>query len=231
LYRLSMIITGLLAITSLASAAATSVDSTNPRVQSLSLNSDTLQIQGSNLGVHCAGCEVIANYDGIRYSLEVVSWAHTSVTAKLRDLGKTLTPEIQLVTPYWNSQPRLTKVERRLLPESRVDYGRTEHSTEGDLLFFSRRYDSTFGGKGEEEFDLELPLPVCGYSAPIFDSAEIILGPRTRFGNAKITSLPAPGCQRCYVGVGYYWEPTGRLDYQLNIYRRVVDGICKDRIR
>jgi len=55
--------------------------------------------------------------------------------------------------------------------------------------------------RGEEVFDVSQKLPVCGKRAPIFDSAEILLGRRSRFAEAKIIHMPRIGCIDCELRV------------------------------
>ena len=99
------------------------------------------------------------------------------------------------------------------------------------LLVFERKHDLSIGGKGDAVFEFNQSPPRCGQTGSVFDSAELVFGKRTRFGDAKIIGGPAADCHRCKIKVGYYWEPTGRLEYQLHVYRRHVEGICRDRIR
>lgn len=202
-----------------------------PEIRKMAVTGDTLRILGSEFEGPCRKCEVIANFDKLRYSLQVISWSDTEVKAKLVDLGRGNRPAIELVTPGWRSKPVRVKIHERLLPGKRSKRFVSDKSKAGDLLHYSRRFESSLGGKGEEVFDISEKRPSCGQTAPIFDSAEILLGRRTRFGEAKITQMPRSGCENCKLKVVYYWEPTGRLHYQLHIYRRVVEGVCKAQVR
>jgi len=204
--------------------------SAKPRVGALSVTGDVLRIQGAKLGSQCATCEVIAGFEGIRYSLTVNSWTDTGITARLVDVGRGTGPKIEIVTPNWRSEPVRVEVRQQLLPQHRVNRMVRDKSNR-DLVYYSRRYDSSMGGKGEEVFDVGEALPACGKVAPIFDSAEVVVGKRTRFGEVKVVQMPGTGCEKCEIGIRYYWEPTGRLEYQLHVYRRIVEGICKARVR
>lgn len=201
----------------------------NARVSSVSVTGDTLVIQGELLGTHCKNCEVIGSFASLRYSLEVVSWTEGQIKARLVDLGRGVRVKVQVVTPDWRSKSVWVKLSQKILPRTRVKRMITQATDK--MVFFTREYDSSLGGKGEEAFEVNMPLPACGKSGPIFDSAEILIGRRSRFGEAKITRMPAAGCDKCEMRVRYYWEPTGRLHYQLHVYRRIVEGICQARVR
>jgi len=205
--------------------------SAKPEISNMAVTGDTLGIHGSGFDQPCSKCEVIANFDNLRYALQIVSWADTDIKAKLVDLGKGTRPTIELVTPDWQSRPVRVKLNERFLPARRIERYISSKSKNDEIFYFSRRFDASIGGKGEEIFDVGQNLPACGNTALIFDSADILIGRLSRFGEAKVTRMPAPGCIDCKLKVVYYWEPTGRLDYQLHIYRRVVEGICKARIR
>ncbi len=202
-----------------------------PDVNRMIVKGQVLHIKGRHFGNLCNRCEVIANFSGFRYSLQLTSWADSEITAQIADIGRGTRPVIQVVTPDWRSKSVKVRVNQRLIPPKRP--GRfVKNTTSGaDYPTFSRRYDSSLGGKGEEIFEFDQLIPACGSSGAVFDSAEVLIGRRTRFGEARITSLPRVGCERCKVGVGYYWEPTGRLDFQLHIYQREVEGICRTQIR
>jgi len=201
-----------------------------PQVKKLTVSGDTLLIRGADFGKRCRSCEVVASFDGLRYSLNIIDWNDSEIRARLVDLGRGIKPTIQPVLPGWQSRSVRVKVNQKLLPQRRVKRMVKDNSG-NNTIHFSRQYDSNLGGKGEEVFEVVQSPPACGKTAPIIDSAEILLGPRTRFGEAKITRMPRPDCQRCEITVAYYWEPTGRLAFQLHVYRRIVEGVCQAQVR
>ena len=96
-----------------------------------------------------------------------------------------------------------------------------------DLMVYSRSYDLSIGGKGVDVIDVNQPIAACGEMGWIFDSANIVIGKQTRFGDARAIQLPAKGCQKCPpLKIGYYWEPTGRLEYKVLVKLRKITGIC-----
>ena len=203
----------------------------SPDVNGMAVKGQVLHIKGRQFGNLCSQCEVIANFSGFRYSLRLLSWEDSNITAQISDIGRGTRPVIQVVTPDWRSKSVKVRVNQRLIPPERP--GRFIKNTPSGIDYptFSRLFDSSLGGKGEEIFEFDQMIPACGTSGAVFDSAEVLLGRRTRFGEARITGLPGVDCERCKVSVGYYWEPTGRLDFQLHIYQRVVEGICRTQVR
>jgi len=201
-----------------------------PRVKELSVKQGQIVIRGQNLGQQCKQCEIVASFDGMRYSLPVNIWNDQIIRAQALDIGRNLNPTIEVRRKNWRSQSRQIQLQAKSLPASRASSW-VQPGDNSELLTFDRFYDLSLGGKGSDEFDVSQPVPACGKRGKVFDSAELFIGKRTRFGEAKITRLPPAGCRVCEIEVRHYWEPTGRLSYQLQVYRRVVDGICQDRIR
>ena len=68
---------------------------------------------------------------------------------------------------------------------------------QNDLMVYSRSYDLSIGGKGVDVIDVNQPIAACGEMGWIFDSADIVIGKQTRFGDARAIQLPARGCQKC----------------------------------
>jgi hypothetical protein len=201
-----------------------------PRVTKASVSGKELRLQGNDFGAQqCRQCEVIAHFGNFKYSLDVISWNDKSIKAHLADLGKGTRASIRVVTEAGPAKPVKVRVPEQRLPKRAS--GKWVKQPNKDLLSHTRRYDSSLGGKGEEKFDVGQPWPACQQSAPVFDSAEIVLGRRTRFGEAQIVRMPEAGCEKCQVTVRYYWEPTGRLEYQLHVNRKIVEGVCKAQMR
>ena len=99
------------------------------------------------------------------------------------------------------------------------------------FTIYRQQHDDRFGGKGEDTFNVSITLPVCNKESGIYQRAELVFEKR-RFGDAQIISQPRPGCTRCQpLKVQWYHEPTGNVDYQLVVYRRVIKGVCSNRVR
>jgi len=98
--------------------------------------------------------------------------------------------------------------------------------TSRGLLYFERKHSLSVGDKGEERFNVSIKPPICGATALVFDHARIVYK-RQRFGEAKIVRSPPAGCINCPpLVVRWYHEPTGYLDYQVHVYRRLIIGKC-----
>jgi hypothetical protein len=73
--------------------------------------------------------------------------------------------------------------------------------------------------------------PSCGQQALVFEQARIVYS-QQRFAQAQVVHSPVAGCINCTpLKVRWYNEPTGKLTYQLHVYRRHVSGICPGQIR
>lgn len=80
------------------------------------------------------------------------------------------------------------------------------------------------GNKGEESIEVS-QTSGCGKQW-LFSSAELVIN-RNRFGGAQFVSLPPPGCRTCDpVRVRWFHEPTGYLDFSIEIRRRQVHILC-----
>lgn len=81
------------------------------------------------------------------------------------------------------------------------------------------------GNKGEESLDVSV-LTECGVKAWVFNHAEIVVH-RNRYGQAQFTGLPQKGCRKCApISVRWFHEPTGYLEFDVNVYRRQVRVDC-----
>ncbi len=99
--------------------------------------------------------------------------------------------------------------------------------SEGPIIY-NHRSDQKVGAKGEFKYDLSTEPAACGESVKVFDHAKIVFMQR-RFGEAQIVSTPTPGCMQCApLIVRWYHEPTGYLDYQIQIYLQQVIATCED---
>lgn len=85
--------------------------------------------------------------------------------------------------------------------------------------------DLQVGNKGEETFDVSLTSSECG-DLWVFDHAQLVVH-RQRFADVQLVALPEAGCQICKPGVvRWYHEPTGHLEFSVQVYRRKVELAC-----
>ncbi|MEZ5729560.1 MAG: hypothetical protein R3E48_17150 [Burkholderiaceae bacterium] len=82
------------------------------------------------------------------------------------------------------------------------------------------------GDKGRFSLDVSRPRPACGAPGLVYDRARIVYRMR-RFSEAQIVAAPRPGCSRCGpLEVAWYVEPTGRIDFALEVRWRRINGVC-----
>ncbi len=188
-------------------------------------------IQGSGFGSRCSRCEVIADFGrGFKYAYPVVSWSDTRVVTAIADINKGQQTRITLHTADGDSNAVRYNIPKQSVPAKKIRRPVTPGSR-GDLLVFERKYKLSVGDKGEDAFDVSTQTPGCGKTGLVYDSANIVYG-STRFGEAQIVATPKPGCTRCQpLKVRRYHEPTGKLHFQVHVYRRLIEGICSNRVR
>ncbi|TVR63795.1 MAG: hypothetical protein EA420_06545 [Candidatus Competibacteraceae bacterium] len=190
-----------------------------------------VMIQGQDFGTSCPRCEVIADFGGFKYAFPIERWSPEQIILRVADLGKGERVRFQVVTADGASQPLPYRLPKTLTPARRLS-GIVAPNSVPDLLLFEHRSTLAVGDKGENRHDVSQPPPACGAQGWIYDSAELVIGPTTRFGGAEIINRPQAGCARCApLVVRWYHEPTGRLHYQVHVYRRVIEGVCPERIR
>lgn len=112
------------------------------------------------------------------------------------------------------------------LVPTRIYHGPVTAKNAPDLLFYESTHNLNVGDKGQESFNLSVQRPACGQQALVFHRARLVYK-RQRFGAAKITRSPPSGCFDCPpLIVDWYHEPTGYVDFQVHIYRKMVQGYC-----
>ncbi len=215
-----------LALVSICSSALSS-----PIITRTESNGKMATLAGENFGTRCDNCEVVADYGGFRYALPIHGWQTNQITVQLEDIGKGNRASLAVHSASGTSNAVQLTLPEKLIPATRA-HKPVSPEQPGELQVFSRSYDISIGGQGTDTFDVSQPQASCGTTSTVFDSAEIVLGRRTRFGDARKVESPARGCTDCSpLKVRYYFEPTGKLEYQLHVYRREVAGICPDRVR
>jgi hypothetical protein len=203
-----------------------------PVIQGVSGNANgRITIAGSDFGKACSQCEVITDYgDGLKYALPSESWTNQRVVARIADLNKGLNVRIFIKTSAGTSNTANYRLARKIRPER--EYRRSVPANlSSDFVLFDHQSDLAVGDKGERSFDVSSPALTCNQASEVFDHAQLIFGKR-RFGEAQLVASPPAGCVRCSpLKVRWYHEPTGRLHFQVHVYRRVVEGICRDRVQ
>ena len=194
------------------------------------LGNNRYLLQGE-FGERCATCEVIVEYaDGLHYAARVEHWMSAGVVTQLPDLNRNLNVSVRLRTVDGLSEALSLRLTRAIVPRPELDTPAPPELIES-AEFVERTHSLAVGDKGEEILDMSAPPPECATPAPLFDRARIVYADR-RFGEAQIVELPPAGCTKCPpLVVRWYHEPTGRLTYQVHIYKRIVEGICPERIR
>lgn len=186
---------------------------------------------GTGFGQGCDRCEVIVDYGkGLRYAVPITNWNDRRIEARLPDLNRATSLKAVVTTPNGSSVAKSMQLKRLITPGRELAKTVKASQARG-LQLFEKTHRDRLGGKGEDQFKVSVDPPRCEQQALVFEKARLVYGDK-RFADAQITALPLPGCTRCQpLKVGWYHEPTGRLTYQVHIYRRVVEGVCRERIR
>ncbi len=194
-------------------------------------DADGRYVLRGEFGPDCGRCEVIVDYGGgLRYSAEIERWEPSRVLARIADLNAGLDVRVRVQAGAGASEWLALRLARVVVPRPVLD-GPVESDWLRPGSFVERHHDLAVGDKGEERFEVGAPAPACGKRAALFDHARIVYVER-RFGEARIVASPPPGCSTCPpLTVRWYHEPTGRLTYQLHVYRRLVEGACRPRVR
>lgn len=186
---------------------------------------------GSGFGPGCAECEVIGDFGGFRYAFPVERWSPGRIVVRAEDLGRGRQLEFEVRVGATASNRLRHRLPERLVPAKRLRRTVTPGTVDG-LRLFEHRSNRNVGARGEERYDVSESLPTCGQTGFRFESAELILGPESRFASASIRSQPLAGCVRCTpIDVEWEHEPAGRIHFQVHVYRSVLMGICSDRVR
>ncbi len=182
-------------------------------------------------GSDCARCEVIADYGGkFQYAYRPKHWQANRIELQIDDINRELDVELRVVTAQGTTKPHRVRLTRKITPaielQQPVPTGKLD-----TVHYFERSHQLALGNKGEDSFDVSVAPPNCGQQAQVFEQARIVYG-QQRFAQAQVVQSPVAGCVHCSpLKVRWYNEPTGKLTYQLHIYRRHVSGICPAQVR
>lgn len=195
-----------------------------------SLGNGQYELTG-DFGARCRACEVVFAYpDGLRYAHRILTWSPRRIVVEAPDLNRSANVTVTVRTAAGISKPLSLRLARTIVPPRDFSQAVT-NSVARQYGFFEYTHQLAVGDKGEDTLDVSAGPPGCGQSAKVFERAEVVYKDQ-RFGQAQIVSTPPAGCVRCApLRVRWYHEPTGRLTYQVHVYRRVVEGICPDRVR
>ncbi|MGV6816809.1 MAG: hypothetical protein ACWA44_06015 [Thiotrichales bacterium] len=188
-----------------------------PEIRNISDQASHMLLSGTGFGEPCARCEVIAHYSqSIKYALPIVSWSDSGIKARLPDLNQPGTNvKVSVTTKNGNSRPKSLRLKRKVSLSLRM----------------KKTHSLSVGDKGEDLFDIPGARLACDQQTSTFDHAEVKVR-KSRFAEARIVKSPPAGCTECSpIVVRWYNEPTGSLSYDLLVFSRNVEGICKDRLR
>jgi hypothetical protein len=105
-----------------------------------------------------------------------------------------------------------------------IDLRRDTHSP-----FFRHQSTLLVGDKGEQVLDVSAFDASCGTTVWAFDHAELLVHD-ARFAHAQLVQIPDAGCVTCRpLVVRWFHEPTGRLDFSIEVFRRPILLQCGDR--
>jgi hypothetical protein len=184
-------------------------------------------LRGEGFGSACSGCEVLVTYtDGFRYSVPVEEWSDRAIRVQVPDLNRDVTLRVAVKAGKAISNALPVQLRPRVLSPAQL-----KSAAPGVAALFERSSEIKVGNRGEELYTVSVSGPGCGQRAWVFDHARI-RHIRQRFGEAQIVSQPQEPCVQCEpVQVRWYHEPTGYLHFQLEVYRREIDGACPARVR
>ncbi len=189
-----------------------------------------VQLSGS-FGPACPACEVRVVYsNGLTYAYKPLHWHNHRIQFTIEDLGAQANVRVYVMSKDGPGNSLPFTIQPDLEPDRL--HGETNQSGPGDgTKVFSKRHADPFGGSGKDQFNVSSKLAACGKQEKRFHRAELVIN-NQRFGKARIIQQPTMGCKNCQpIKVEWYHEPTGFIEYQLLVQKRIIDGICPDRIR
>ena len=93
--------------------------------------------------------------------------------------------------------------------------------------YHSHRSDLSVGDRGEIHLDVSTPDSQCGEQWR-FHAAEIVIR-ANRFGDAQFVALPSAGCTDCpEIIVRWMHEPTGHIEFDVNVFREKHFNACEE---
>jgi len=168
-------------------------------------------ISGSGFGAPRKSATVVADYgNGFFYLLKPSSWSARTIVVEVPDLGKGLQPVLQVNAESGSSNLRVLHLLPRMVIEKSPVY---EHRLK-------------VGEKGEDVFEMKRSALGCGQSGAMFIEAGVHVDER-RFADAQLIAAPESHCRSCEpFTVRWYNEPTGFIQYHIEVKKRLIEGIC-----
>ena len=203
----------------------------SPKLNSVRHLGENVFALTGEFGRTCAKCEVIAEYGpAFRYAYRPELWQSHRIEVQVEDLNRSLDVMLRVVTPNGTSNSQRVQLHRKIIPPRELQQPVPDALLD-TLHYFERQHHLDLGNKGEDSFDVSVSPPNCGEYAQVFEQARIVYA-QQRFAQAQVVASPVAGCMKCGpVKVSWYNEPTGKLTYQLHVYRRLVSGVCTDQLR
>ena len=174
-------------------------------------------IVGKSFGNLCEDCEILIRYsDSLLYSAPIQDWTPTRIDVEVPDLN-----QHDALIQVQVKRGSLTSLWKSLMLRRRFSL----------LMSKMISHSLSVGEKGEDEFKIRSVKTQCGKTVIVYDHSELT-NIKSRFAGAKIVASPPSGCERCSpVVVRWYNEPTGYLSYEMKVFGRVVQGVCRSRVR
>jgi len=175
-----------------------------------------VSIVGSGFGSSLSSSAVIANYgDGFSYALKVEYWSDHLIKISVPDLGKSLNLILRVNTIEGISNPTALHLIANLMIEHSPAY----------------QHQLKVGDKGEEVLRIRNKKPTCGNAGTMFAEAGVHVI-QQRFADARIVAMPKASCIQCQpVTVRWFNEPTGFIQYRIDVTKREIEGVCPDQTR
>ncbi|PCJ50567.1 MAG: hypothetical protein COA74_01965 [Gammaproteobacteria bacterium] len=193
-----------------------------PLIKLNSLADAKIELLGK-FGENCAGCEIRVSYSPhFIYAYKPELWTPNRLVFKLKDFGLSTRVSISVKTATGISAPIRHDIKLKFENNSSKNDG---------LNRISKAHKDPFGGKGIDRFDVSSQKPFCNKQQAVFHSAKLLIK-SNRFGDARIEHRPTQGCTSCSkLSIRWFHEPTGKIEYQIKIQKRLIDGICSTKER
>ena len=203
----------------------------SPQINTVRAMGENVFALSGEFGSTCAKCEVIAEYSpSFRYAYRPRVWQTNRIEVQIDDLNRDLDIVLRVATPQGTSNSQRIQLHRKIIPSGELQQPVAIAKLD-KLHYFERQHHLDIGNKGEDSFDVSVMPPKCGQQVQVFEQARIVYGLQ-RFAQAQVVVSPVAGCVKCSpLKVRWYNEPTGKLTYQLHVYRRRVSGVCPSQLR
>lgn len=146
-----------------------------------------------------------------------------NLTSPTGHSGFRLTAPLVLLTCLCSEPLAAAPAEEIFVPAEKLPEIRSDERTP----YFTLNSNRSVGDRGEIHLDVSLEEAECDAQWR-FHSAEIHIK-ANRFGDAQFVALPAPGCIECAeIVVRWMHEPTGHIDFDVNVFRERHMESCEE---